>query len=110
MDTNPDLFNEVVASLRGGTTLAELSETLTECVKASRETGKVSTLILELKIKAQRSTGEYELADRIKTKIPEMERGVTLLFGTPDGGLEREDPCARTSHQRPMPNARPGSA
>jgi hypothetical protein len=57
-------------------------------VKASRETGKVSTLNLELKIKPQLSTGEYELADKIKTMIPKLERDVTLLIGTPDGNPE----------------------
>jgi hypothetical protein len=99
-DTRPELFNDVVAHLRGGATLDELSETLKERVKASRDTGKVSTLILELMIRPQRPTREYELADKIKTKFPELDRGVTLLAGTPDGNLERASAHLQSPHQR----------
>ena len=87
-----DLFNFVIANLRYGNTLDELSEKLNECVNASRDTGKVSTLTLELKIKPNGSTGQYELTDKIKSKVPELDREVTLMFGTPEGNLVREDP------------------
>lgn len=87
----PDLFNHVIAALNYGATLEELSERLSQCVAASADTGKVSTLKLELKIKPHRN-GQYELAEKISAKIPDPERGITLMFGTPDGNLTRDDP------------------
>lgn len=87
----PDLFNHVIAALNYGSTLEELSERLSQCVAASRDTGKASTLNLTLKIKPHRN-GQYELAEKITTKIPDPERGITLMFGTPDGNLTRDDP------------------
>lgn len=90
--TRPDLFNFVIGALRYGATLDELSEKLNECVNASRETGKVSKLTLELTIKPNGSTGQYELTDKIKSRVPELDREVTLMFGTPEGNLVREDP------------------
>ncbi len=102
-----DLFTFVIQTLRYGATLDELSETLHECVEASRETGKVSTLTLELKIKPHGATGQYELSEKIKSKIPEGERGVTLMFGTPEGNLIREDPRQTKLDLREVPNDKP---
>ena len=103
----PDLFAFVIANLRYGQTLDELSETLHECVEASRETGKVSTMTLELKIKPNGATGQYELSEKIKSKIPESERGVTLMFGTPEGNLVREDPRQMKLDLREVPTEAP---
>jgi hypothetical protein len=87
----PDLFNVVIAGLNYGNTLEELSERLSQCVAASRDTGKASSLTLTLKIKPHRN-GQYELTEKVAAKIPDPERGITLMFGTPDGNLVRDDP------------------
>lgn len=108
MHVRSDLFNFVVAHLNYGQTLDELSEKLNACVSASRETGKQAKLTLELTIKPNGASGQYELTEQIKTKIPEMARASTLMFGTPEGNLVREDPRQtsldlRTVDEQPKP-------
>lgn len=102
-----DLFTFVVQSLRYGATLDELSETLHQCVEASRETGKVSSLTLELRIKPNGASGQFELLEKIKAKIPEGERGVTLMFASAEGNLTREDPRQMKLELREVPSDKP---
>ena len=93
MTTRPDLFIHTVNTLLHGSTAVELSEKLTECVEAARQTGKKATLTLTLNIKPiGRDTGQYEIRDDVKAKIPQLDKGMTLMFGTPEGNLQREDP------------------
>ncbi len=95
----PDLFNNTVNQLLYGHTQNELSEKLSECVEAARESGKVARLTLTLTIKPiGHDTGQYEIRDQIKTMLPSLDRGMTLMFGTPEGNLQRDDP-----HQPDLP-------
>jgi len=89
----PDLFNHVVGQLLNGHTQNELSEHLGDCVAAVRDTGKQATLTLKLTIKpVGRNTGQYEIRDQITHNKPQHDKGMTLLFGTPDDNLQRTDP------------------
>jgi len=93
MAKRPDLFVNTVNNLQYGASAIELSEQLNECVEAARKTGKKATLTLTLTIKpVGRDSGQYELREEIKAKIPTMDRGMTLMFGTPEGNLTRTDP------------------
>ncbi|HFD80448.1 MAG TPA: hypothetical protein ENK05_08690 [Gammaproteobacteria bacterium] len=94
MTTRPDLWNATVATLRQGLTQEELSEKLSEAVCMARETGKQAKVALEITVKPI-GDGQYELRDKITAKIPEHQRGITLMFGTPDGNLMRDDPRQR---------------
>lgn len=38
------------------------------------------------------SGGAIEITDEIKARIPEMPRGTSLFFATPEGNLQRNDP------------------
>lgn len=88
-----DLFSATVAQLRGGRTQEELSKKLNELVNACRDTGKSGTISLKITIKPDKGdTGQYFLEDNTTVKLPEFERGKTLMFGTPDGNLQRTDP------------------
>lgn len=88
----PDLFQHVVNSLRYGAAAEELSEALAECVDRARDAGKAATLTLTIKIKPKGNSGQYFIEDDIKTKVPALMKEETIMFGTPDGNLTREDP------------------
>lgn len=87
-----------LCELRGGRTIAELSEQLGEVIEAVRRTGKSGVLALRLTVKpfSKGKTDEevqpLAIEDAISTKLPQLERGVTLFFSDAGGGLERNDP------------------
>ena len=70
----------------------ELSEKLAEVIKATELTGKVGAISLQLKFKAKGSTGQIEVTPVIKATIPEHERGTAIMFATPEGNLQLNDP------------------
>lgn len=86
-----DLFTSVLTALRFGSAQDELSEKLNECVQACQNTGKAAEITLKIKIKPE-GDGQYFLEDDIKTKIPSLPKQKTLMFGTPEGNLQRNDP------------------
>ena len=89
----PDLFTHVLAQLDYGQTAEDLSEKLYECIERARDTGKQAKLTLTLTVKPSgRDTGQFELKDQVKTALPAYDRGMTLLFATPEGNLQRENP------------------
>ncbi len=92
-ENRPDLYTHTLNQLLHGATSEELSDRLSNCVDAVRNTGKQATLTIKLTIKPiGQGTGQYEIRDKITETIPELDRGMTLMFGTPEGNLEREDP------------------
>lgn len=103
MPVRDDLFAHVVNNMRNGGLQAELSEHLNECVLMSQQTGNKSTLTLTIEIKPNGSTGQYHLKDNIKTKLPELSKGASIFFGTPDGNLQRDDPNQRSLDLRVAP-------
>ena len=103
----PDLFTHTVNNLLGGHTAHELSDALAECVDRAQDTGKQAKLTLTLTIKPVGKTGQYELRDSIKTTLPELDRGMTLMFGTPEGHLTREDPNQASLDLKAVPDESP---
>lgn len=87
-----------LCDLRSGRTMNELSEQLGEVIEAVRKTGKSGALTLRLTVKpfSKGKTDEevqpLAIEDAISTKLPQLERGVTLFFSDAEGGLERNDP------------------
>jgi len=93
MGYRQDLFNVTVSQLRNGRTQDELSEKLNEVVNACRETGKMGEITLKIKVKPDKgANGQYFLEDAITAKAPQADRGQTIMFGTPEGNLQRNDP------------------
>jgi len=84
-------FSLVLAAIRYGGLHDELTDQLAALVKACNDTGRKGSLTLTLSLKPGKA-GQIELADDIKVKIPAHEKGQTLLFATPEGNLQREDP------------------
>ena len=88
-----DLFLHTVSELRGGRAQSELSEALNDLVNKCRDTGKKGDLTFKVSISPDRGdTGQYFLTDTITVKEPQFERGKTIMWGTPDGNLQRTDP------------------
>ena len=106
MSLNPNLFASVINQLRHGGAQESLSEALSECVETARLRGKSAKLVLTLTVKPH-GDGQYELRDDVTTKLPKPERGLTLMFGTPEGNLTRHDPRQQALDLKGVPDDRP---
>ncbi len=84
-------FTSTITALRYGELHDELDKSLATLVDACSDTGKVGTLTLTIKLKPGKG-GQIEVIDDVKMKVPVHERGTTLMFSTPEGELQREDP------------------
>jgi len=104
-----DLFVHTLNNARMGLLADEASDALHACVEAARETGKPATLTLTLTLKANGATGQLHLHDQIKTRLPALDKGATILFMTPEGNLQREDPRQLTLAIKPVVDDRPVS-
>lgn len=102
-----DLFVHTLNAARSGLLADEASDALHACVEAARETGKVATLTITLTLKPNGSTGQVHIHDAVKTKLPALDKGATILFMTPEGNLQREDPRQMTMELRQVPDERP---
>lgn len=88
-------FSDVLQELRYGTLHDELTERLQEVVNACIDTGKVGSMTLSIKLKPGLG-GELEITDQIKTTIPELAKGSSIMWATPEGNLQRQDPRQMT--------------
>ena len=84
-------FTDTLIAIRFGELAEETSDALNELVQACASTGKAGSLTLTIKLKPGKA-GQMELIDDVKLKLPAPERGSTLMFATPEGNLQREDP------------------
>ena len=107
MATRQDLFRYVLDRCRAGGLQEELSEALNQCVTRSQETGKQSEITLKIKIKPNGTTGQYHITDDVRIRLPTLEKGASIFFGTPDGNLQRNDPAQRQLDLESVPNRRP---
>lgn len=87
-------FTDTLRDIRGGEVIDELTIAFRELVQRVSETGQSGSLTLTLKCKrASKGSGNtLVIADDIKLKLPTNEKGETILFATPDGDLQRNDP------------------
>lgn len=85
------LFTDVMRDMRFGETLDEISKKFNELVTAVESTGKQGELIFKVKLKPS-SSGAIEVIDEIKSKVPELAKGSSLFFATPEGNLVRNNP------------------
>lgn len=103
-----DLFLETIRQLRSGRTQEEAAEKLAQLVQDCRHTGKKGTLTIKMTINPDKGdTGQYFIADEITVKAPKFERGNTLMWGTPDGNLQRTDPNQGELPLRSVPDEEP---
>jgi len=84
-------FNQVITAFRFGTLNDDLTKAMQELTNKCSDTGRVGDLTLKLTFKPGKG-GQIEIIDDIKLKLPKEERGTTLMFATPEGNLQRDDP------------------
>jgi hypothetical protein len=84
-------FADTLTALRRGELVDELAEALNELTTACADTGKVGTLTVSIKLKPG-SAGQIEVTDEVKLKMPTPNKSSTLMFATPEGNLQRDDP------------------
>ncbi len=92
-------FQQFITQMRFGSLHDELTDQLQELTRACTETGKAGEMTLTIKLVPGKS-GQIEITDSVKVKTPEFSKGTTLMFATPDGRLQREDPRQITMELR----------
>lgn len=85
-------FNQTLEQLRYGTLHEELTQGINELTAAVTRTGKVGELTLTIKLKPTNNSGQIEVIDDLKLKLPKENKGTSLMFATPENNLQREDP------------------
>lgn len=88
-------FADTLRDLRGGAVLDELAEEMQRVVDAVTTTGLAGTLTLTVTVKPQPGTDAFLVSDDIKTKLPRVKSKGSLLFPTPEGNLQRNNPNQR---------------
>lgn len=84
-------FADVLRDLAGGQSYDQLTGALSEIVEAVMLTRKAGDLTLKLKI-TPNGENSVRIADEIKVKVPEENRGHSIFFVASGGILSRNDP------------------
>lgn len=91
----PKPFNDTLVQLRFGELHDELTDALNNIVHKVASTQKAGKITLTLAIKAGKG-GQIEIVDDLKLVEPKTDKGSTIMFATPEGNLQREDPRQKT--------------
>lgn len=105
-------FSLVLQDIRDGRTHSELTAKMQELLTAVRNTGKVGTITLEIKVKPNARGGEVDrviVTDKITAKIPTPERGDDYFFVTEDNNLSRNHPRQHSLDLRDAAGATPST-
>ena len=92
MSTRP--FFDTARDIRRGQFLEDCADALQKAVASVEDTGKPAKCIIEISIKPASNGGGAAiiLADKVRTKLPELPSGETIMFVTPDNNLVPNDP------------------
>lgn len=86
-------ITDLLRDLRNGLLLDDLANQMQELVNAVEFTGKGGSLTLKLDVKPfEKHGGAMVVKDTIKLTAPKIESGGTVLFATPEGNLQRNNP------------------
>lgn len=89
-------FTDTLRTLRDGMCLDELSMQMQMLVQQVQATSKGGRLTLTIDVKpADRIPGAVVITDDVKVKLPEIKSDGTLMWPTPEGNLERNNPKQR---------------
>lgn len=87
-------FAQVLADIRRGACVDELTDELKELLEACEETGRGGSLTLKLTIKPNGDGGAI-VTDEIKSALPRQKKGDSFFFIGADCSLVRTDPRQR---------------
>ena len=100
-------FGAFLHEQRNGLLHAELSDGLHDLLAAVRDVGKGGTLTLTVRVKPAGSDATTVIvADDLKVKLPQGDRGESIFYITDDNNLSREDPRQQKFELREAPAAR----
>lgn len=86
-------FINTAQDIRRGQFLEDCGDKLHEVVASVAETGKAAKLTIEITVKpASKGQGAVIISDKIRSKLPELPAGETILFVTPENNLQATDP------------------
>lgn len=89
-------FPDTLRDLRGGETLEDLAAKLQELVHAVQSTAGGGSITLVIEVKPAKGSSEAVIVtDHIKSKLPQLRAQGTLMFPTPEGNLQRNNPNQR---------------
>lgn len=72
----------------------ELGEAMSEAVRACLAHGKQAEVTLKLKIQPQNiGHGTVKIAHDVSSKLPKEKREGGIVFATPDGNIQADDPA-----------------
>ncbi|MET4696122.1 hypothetical protein [Endozoicomonas lisbonensis] len=92
MDKTP--FSQIIAYLNKGMLEAELTDELSELVKAVRDTHRMGELTLKLKVQLHNARDEDTviITPAVNNKKPRLDMAKAIMYSTADGDLLRNDP------------------
>lgn len=91
--THQGAFIRLIQNIRRGMTQDELDEVLAEAQERVKETNKMATITFSVKIKPVKGMlGQFQLEDEVKSKLPDHDRGLTVMFEDKTCNLVLNDP------------------
>lgn len=88
----PDLFVHALNLIENGKAAEECSAEINRVINAVRENNKKGTITLTLTVEPG-GDGRYHLTHDVKTKLPPKMKYSTMVWGTPEGNLQKSDPA-----------------
>ena len=84
-------FIDTMRDLEYGHLLDELTETQNEMIAAVQHSNKTGKITIELEYKPE-GDGQMIIKTQVKKKMPQLPRGSSVFFVTPERNLTRMDP------------------
>lgn len=91
MRESQKVFDTVMEELNNGEAALDLSKALQDVIAAVKLSGKSGSVTFTIDVK-HAGANRVELSDKIKTKIPAMDRAKAMFFVTEKNTLSRRDP------------------
>lgn len=89
-------FTDTLRDIRSGEIIDQLDEQLQELVRAVQSADAAGTITLTLSVSPMKGSSEAVIVkDTVKLKKPEIKSAGTLMFPTPEGNLQRNNPNQR---------------
>lgn len=87
-------FSKTLSQLNRGELDDELTDVISEVIKAVRSTRKQGSVTLNLKISMlnTRTENQIKITPAISCKVPELDREESIVFSTADGDVLFDDP------------------
>lgn len=100
------LASNQIPAVNSGWLDRDLGEAMTEAVKACLAHGKQAEITVKLKITPQNlQHGTVKIAHDVSSKLPKEKREGGIVFATPEGNIQAEDPAQGTLNLKSVEKA-----